>query len=229
MECDRNGLRVLGRDECLALLRGTDLGRVAVSMGALPAVFPVNYCMLGEDVLFRTGTGSKLRAAVAKAVVAFQVDEVDRARHAGWSVLVTGAAGELSDPREIAAADGVGLRTWLPEERTRWVHIRTQLISGRRLEPRAAEAENVVDLRRLVADPQSFGSRWAPLAVCPTCGGEEMVTVSDGETSNTVCTSCGRCWHVSLGHVVRVDTRTCPGCSYRSMCRARAAMDAVTP
>lgn len=227
MERDRNGLSVLGREECLALLRDARTGRVAVSVGALPAVFPVNYSVLGDDVVFRTGTGSKLRSAVAKAIVAFEVDEIDREHHAGWSVLVTGSAAELSDPREIAAADGVGLRTWLPKEPTRWVRVRTQVISGRRLEPQAAGTDES-DLRRLVADPQSLGSRWAPLATCPTCGGEALVTVSDGETSNSVCTTCGRCWHVALGHVNRVDTRTCPGCSYRTRCRARAAMDAVS-
>ena len=226
MEKDRNGLTVLGRDECLRLLRGATLGRIAVSMDALPAVFPVNYRMLGDDVVFRTGTGSKLRAAVAKAIVAFEVDETGREGHTAWSVLVTGAAAELMDPRDVAAADGLRLRPWLPEQPSRWVRIRTQMVSGRRLEPRGASTAEI-GRHELVADLQTLGSRWAPLATCPTCSGESLVTVSDGETSNSVCTSCGRCWHVALGHVNRVDTRTCPGCSYLSMCKARAAMEAV--
>lgn len=227
MEQDRNGLTVLGRNECLELLQRATLGRIAVSVGALPAVFPVNYRMLGDDVVFRTGTGSKLRAAVEKAIVAFEVDETGRERHTAWSVLITGTASELTDPRDIAAADSLMLRPWLPEQPSRWVRIRTQMVSGRRLEPRSPTRTSL-DPQRFSADLQSFGSRWAPLATCPTCGGESLVTVSDGETSNSVCTSCGRCWHLALGHVNRVDTRTCPGCSYQSMCKARAAMDAVT-
>lgn len=223
---DRNGLAVLGRDECLALLRHSDLGRVAVSVGALPAVFPVNYRMLGDDVVFRTGTGSKLHAAVTNAIVAFEVDAVDREHRAGWSVLVTGTASELLDPREIANADGLGLEPWLQGPLSRWVRVRTQMLSGRRLERRLVP-DVPVETRRMVADPQSFGSRWAPLAECPTCGSDALVVVTDGETTNSVCTSCGRCWHVALGHVNQVDTRTCPGCSYRPLCRARAAMESA--
>src|SRR5262249_23502314 len=75
---DRNGMVVLTERGCLARLGGNGVGRVAVSVGALPAVLPVNYARRGRDVYFRTAAGTKLAAAVQNAVVAFEVDHVDR-------------------------------------------------------------------------------------------------------------------------------------------------------
>ena len=44
---------------------------------ALPAALPVNFALLDGEIVFRTATGSKLAAALAKAVVAFQADDID--------------------------------------------------------------------------------------------------------------------------------------------------------
>lgn len=57
---DRNGLEILDRQECLALLQRRDLGRVGLVAQGLPAILPVNYRVLDDDVVFATGTGSKL-------------------------------------------------------------------------------------------------------------------------------------------------------------------------
>ena len=56
-------------------------------MAALPAIFPVNYALLDGEIVFMTGEGTKLRAALERAVVAFQVDHIDEADAAGWSVM----------------------------------------------------------------------------------------------------------------------------------------------
>jgi hypothetical protein len=60
---DRNGLEILPRAECLRLLATRPVGRVGVSRHALPAILPVTYRMLGEDIVFATGTGSSLSPA----------------------------------------------------------------------------------------------------------------------------------------------------------------------
>ena len=133
MALDRNGLEVIPRDECLELLRGSDLGRVVVAMGALPAALPVNYAMLGEDVVFMTGTGTKLEQAVKKAVVAFEVDEIDPVARTGWSVLVTGWSSLVTRPDEIAPIRRLGLEPWVPSVRGHFVRIRSEMVSGRRL------------------------------------------------------------------------------------------------
>src|SRR5213079_2103949 len=98
MEFDRNGLEVLSRDECLRLLATAHIGRIALSIGALPVVLPVNFCMLDDDLVIRTGPGSKLDAATNHAVVAFEVDSFSLFDHSGWSVLVQGVAAEIVDP-----------------------------------------------------------------------------------------------------------------------------------
>ena len=140
MDIDRNGLDVLSREECLSLLRRAHIGRVAISVDALPAVLPVNFTVLGEDVVFRTNPGAKLDAAVANNVVAFEVDEVNPIYHTGWSVLVQGMAREVIEPEQVTAASKAPLQAWAGNGRDRFVRIATHHVSGRRIRPRAAMA-----------------------------------------------------------------------------------------
>ena len=43
-----------------------------MSVGALPAILPVNYSLVNGDIVFRTGKELKLRAALDHTVVAFE-------------------------------------------------------------------------------------------------------------------------------------------------------------
>lgn len=134
---DRYGLEVLSRRECLELLARSSVGRIAVSVNALPAIFPVNFAVMGEGVVFRTGTGMKLAAAVTNSVVAFEVDEFDHDHRGGWSVMVVGKASEIADDSELQVAERLELRPWaIGVERTRFIRIDTEMISGRRMAPR---------------------------------------------------------------------------------------------
>lgn len=133
MRMDRNGLEPMGRAECLLAARSRSIGRVAVTVDALPAIFPVNFAFLDDDVLFRTSTGTKLAAAVRGSVVAFEVDDADAMSHTGWSVLIVGRAETLTRPDELARARTVPLQPWAPGDRGHFVRIRSELVSGRRL------------------------------------------------------------------------------------------------
>ena len=133
MDIDRNGLERLDRAECLRLLSFRGVGRVAVTVGALPAVFPVNYALDGDGVVFRTASGTKLAAAAGNAVVAFEVDEIDPIDHSGWSVLVVGPASEVSAPAQLERARRLPLSPWAPGDRGRFVRIAASLVSGRRI------------------------------------------------------------------------------------------------
>jgi nitroimidazol reductase NimA-like FMN-containing flavoprotein (pyridoxamine 5'-phosphate oxidase superfamily) len=133
VEIDRNGLEVLDRSECLMLLGRSYFGRVGVTDRALPTVLPVNYRLVGDRVVFRTGEGSKLDAATRGAVVAFEVDAVDPVTHTGWSVVVTGVAREVTDPADLAALQGTGLPRWATCGDGRVVAIDTAVVSGRRI------------------------------------------------------------------------------------------------
>src|ERR1700677_2914932 len=66
----------LSVDECLELLKAHQFGRVAVVIDGQPIIFPVNYAIDGDAVVFRTDPGSKLSGA-AMGRVAFEVDGVD--------------------------------------------------------------------------------------------------------------------------------------------------------
>jgi nitroimidazol reductase NimA-like FMN-containing flavoprotein (pyridoxamine 5'-phosphate oxidase superfamily) len=133
MEVDRNGLEVLDRAECLRLLGSCTFGRIALTFGALPTVLPVNFRLVGDKIVFRTGVGSKLDAATCGNVVAFEVDHVDPMEHGGWSVVATGTATEVTDPAELDALRQAGIPRWAPGGEDRIVQLPTVLLSGRRL------------------------------------------------------------------------------------------------
>ena len=133
MDMDRNGLEILDRAECLRLLAGSILGRIAVTIGALPVILPVNFLLDGDRILIRTGTGTKLEAATRDAVVAFEVDDVEPFSHSGWSVCVTGRAMELRDQDDVARVASLPLPHWAPKGTEHVVAVSVDLVTGRRL------------------------------------------------------------------------------------------------
>ena len=135
VEIDRNGLEVLSREDCLRLLGTAVLGRVAVTSGALPTILPVNFDFDGHEILIRTGRGTQLDSATRNAVVAFEVDQIEPAWRAGWSVVVTGFARELADPDLVAAAEHPSLGRWASAADDRIVAISPDVVSGRRVLP----------------------------------------------------------------------------------------------
>jgi uncharacterized protein len=133
MEIDRNGMEVLDRDEALSLLRSARVGRLAIHQGALPAIVPVNFAVVAEDVVIRTGAGSKLRQALDHAVVAFEVDDFDPFTHTGWSVNVVGIARELTEPDDLASVSRSHLAHWAPGPADHVVAIGLEVVTGRRI------------------------------------------------------------------------------------------------
>jgi uncharacterized protein len=129
-----DGFRELDRQECLRLMAKVPVGRIVHTRHALPAVLPVNFCLDdGGAVLLRTAAGSELVRAVDGVVVAFETDEVDVAAQSGWSVVVTGRAGVVTDPAEHARLCRVGPRSWAPSPTEVFVRIEPELITGREL------------------------------------------------------------------------------------------------
>lgn len=133
MTTDRNGLEVLDRAACLAHLENSLLGRVALSMGALPTILPVNFRLVDEHVVFRTGVGSKLDAAARGAVIAFEVDSVDPIGHTGWSVVVTGIAHEATTNGWVDPIVASAIPRWAPAGASRVLQLSSDIISGRRI------------------------------------------------------------------------------------------------
>lgn len=207
MEADRNRMRVLSRAECLAHLGCHGLGRLAVTVGALPAIFPINYAVADGNLYFRTAPGTKLSVASRNSIVAFEVDGVDRFEHAGWSVLAVGPASEVTHPAELDELATLPLRRWIAGGPETLVRIHLELVSGRAITHLA-----------VAGPPHDDGEVW--LAACPACGSDALQAVSAGELVNLVCTTCWCCWHTDLGAVYRVPWMQCAGCEITELCRA---------
>jgi nitroimidazol reductase NimA-like FMN-containing flavoprotein (pyridoxamine 5'-phosphate oxidase superfamily) len=127
-----DGLEILTEDECQELLASGRMGRVAISIGALPAVLPVSYVLVDGEILFETGEGAKLRAALDRAVIAFEVDSFTADHASGWSVLAVGVARVVTDPGVVAQTKERNLRPFGSHEGSHVVAIRPDFLSGRR-------------------------------------------------------------------------------------------------
>jgi nitroimidazol reductase NimA-like FMN-containing flavoprotein (pyridoxamine 5'-phosphate oxidase superfamily) len=129
------GLVELTRPECMSLLAQQHFGRLGLSVDALPAVFPVHYAVVGDDVVFRTGSGTKLAAAAAGNVVCLEIDDHDPETHRGWSVMMTGRSRVVTDDAELVALRSLPLRPWVGDADS-YVVIEHALVTGRRIASR---------------------------------------------------------------------------------------------
>jgi nitroimidazol reductase NimA-like FMN-containing flavoprotein (pyridoxamine 5'-phosphate oxidase superfamily) len=127
------GLELLSETEALRLLAQGEVGRVGFTMGALPAILPVNYRVIDGCVVFRTSPGSILSAAMRGAVVAFEVDDYHAADRSGWSVLVVGQSQVVHDMDVTFHALEKGLAPYADGPRGAIVRIELTLVSGRRI------------------------------------------------------------------------------------------------
>ncbi|MCW2701250.1 MAG: pyridoxamine 5-phosphate oxidase-related FMN-binding protein [Blastococcus sp.] len=121
--------------ECRRLMCTADVGRLAFTEGALPVVQPVRFGIGDGQVVIPTHAGSRLGRAVRGAVVAFEVDCLDRLTGGGWTVTAVGPARVLTHPDEVAGAALLGLRTWMPTEHYGYVAVQISLLRGYRVRP----------------------------------------------------------------------------------------------
>ncbi|HXY28772.1 MAG TPA: pyridoxamine 5'-phosphate oxidase family protein [Acidimicrobiales bacterium] len=123
--------REITRTECLDLIARTSVGRVALVVGALPEIVPVNFQVAGETVVFGVHSASVLAQDLEGTVVAFQVDSFDTERECGWHVHAIGTLGEVLGADELAVAGAVVPPSWTRgEEVERVVQIELTVVSG---------------------------------------------------------------------------------------------------
>ena len=132
---DRRGLRVLGMEECLLLLRGAAMGRLGFIHRGEPEVLPINFGMDGASPVFRSSWGNKLETASVGGLVALETDHVDVHTRRAWSVVVKGqAVMEYSDVA-IARYEELDVPAWLPDDaETFWVRVLSESVTGRELD-----------------------------------------------------------------------------------------------
>jgi uncharacterized protein len=122
----------LAESECLELLKTHHFGRVAFVEKAdgPPVIMPLNYLMHAEAVVVRTDPRSKLGGALRNAPVSFEIDGIDQHQRTGWSVIVSGWAQEIVDPKELQQTP---LLRWAHGDRSQYVRIKPELVTGRRI------------------------------------------------------------------------------------------------
>lgn len=132
----RTGIERIDRDTCLRLLADDVIGRLAVVDGLTPVIFPVNYLLDGDDIVFRTDPGTKLDAG-PRSPACFEIDAFDRDDHTGWSVVVTGRLEEVTryDSRTWERVHGLAIEPWAGGDKEHWMRLVPTSIGGRRVGP----------------------------------------------------------------------------------------------
>jgi len=116
-------------DTCWGYLASQEVGRLATARDGQPEIFPINYCVDGQSIVFRTASGSKLQELTDNALVAFEVDGWND--DGGWSILLKGEAAEITSEHELALADKMPLMPWVPTVKRHYVRITPSSLSGR--------------------------------------------------------------------------------------------------
>jgi nitroimidazol reductase NimA-like FMN-containing flavoprotein (pyridoxamine 5'-phosphate oxidase superfamily) len=125
-----DGVTILSDHECWDLMAGVTLGRLVTSVGGQPEIFPVNFVVQHRTVLFRTAEGTKLVSTAINNRVLFEVDDHNVAE--GWSVIVKGRARSLRTNEQIAEAERAQLLPWTTSEKTHYVRVVPEMVTGRR-------------------------------------------------------------------------------------------------
>ena len=128
-------LEELDAPECRRLLAGTAVGRLSYQTVRGPRIVPLNYALVGDSIVTRTGADTEVARLAVKQTVAFEIDQADEYLHRGWSVLVVGELSKMS-------ADAIGMlapeRTpdpWPEGYRSIFLQLGIDELTGRRVHP----------------------------------------------------------------------------------------------
>lgn len=132
----RTWLEHLSPPACWHLLSLSAVGRVGVLVDSAPEIYPVNFVVDDQTIVFRTDPGSKLRGLDRSPSVRFEADGINLDEHTGWSVLVKGRAVEVTSPGDRRKAAGLPLQFWALGEKAHWIRIRPTEVTGHRIQRR---------------------------------------------------------------------------------------------
>jgi nitroimidazol reductase NimA-like FMN-containing flavoprotein (pyridoxamine 5'-phosphate oxidase superfamily) len=118
--------------QCRGYLGTGGVGRMVLTGPRGPEAIPVNYAMLGGDIVVRTGRHTSL-ARAAQTRVAFEVDHFDQDRAEGWSVLANGLARAVTTPPELETVRSLGIEPWAGGDKDTYLRIAVAEMTGRRI------------------------------------------------------------------------------------------------
>ena len=116
----------LSERECWELLATGSVGRLALSVRALPVIVPVQYYLDGRRLAACLGHHALPERALDQTVIAFAADSIDPVTRSGWSVQVQGRS---VIPRGLRIGTDCG---W-PAAAAQVVQIQPGTISGHRV------------------------------------------------------------------------------------------------
>jgi len=143
------GITSLAPHECWQLLRTVSVGRLAVWVVDHPDIFPINFTVDHGTLVFRTGKGTKLTAALAGNPVAVEADGVDPATGIAWSVVIKGEASAIVAIADVLDSAGLPLFPWQEGRKDHFLRITPTSVTGRRFK---------------VTEPKTW---WDPMAAAP--------------------------------------------------------------
>lgn len=132
MSSTHHSIEHLDEGACWTLLRATTVGRLAVDDGGRPDIFPVNYVVDRDSIVFRSGAGTKLAAAVLMRWVALEIDGLEPDGRVAWSVVVKGTAATIEGLDDVLGAEALPLDAWIDTAKPVFVRIDAREVTGRR-------------------------------------------------------------------------------------------------
>lgn len=121
-------LEPMRKAECRQLIEAGTVGRIAYAGADGIVVIPVNYCTLGEFIVFRTAADSVVAQYDLEPIV-FELDSFDEGMHDGWSVLVNGVV----RPAVATEIEAVHVEPWAGGTRDTYLTIEPRRTTGRRI------------------------------------------------------------------------------------------------
>jgi transcriptional regulator with XRE-family HTH domain len=119
--------------QCRDRLGTKGVGRFLFVEPRGPVAIPVNYAMLGDDIVIRAAARTCQTAGVGQSRVSFEVDHIEEDPAEGWSVLVSGDAHVVTAAAELAAVTSLGIAPWAGDDRDSYVRIVPADTTGRRI------------------------------------------------------------------------------------------------
>jgi transcriptional regulator with XRE-family HTH domain len=124
----------LGPEQSWARLGSAGVGRIVFDSDDGPVALPVNYAVATDSILLRTAEHSAISRIPPDSKVSFEVDRIDDAMAAGWSVLVYASCEHLDAAEAARVAEGVLPEPWAGGSREHWLLLRSRSIVGRSVE-----------------------------------------------------------------------------------------------
>src|SRR5918994_3031397 len=123
MSDEKSTVDELSESACWALLRTTSVGRVSVWVEGHPDIFLINFAVEHGTVVFRSGAGTKVSAALSDSPVALEADGYDEKTAEAWSVVVKGNAEEISSAQDLLDTVDLPLFPWQAGDKGRFIRI----------------------------------------------------------------------------------------------------------